>query len=84
MLLRHSKKNAPKSAKNNASESAFGSLTENITKCSMIGLTHAGAMSQSKRNGDFAKELVCSRRKKVNKGMSNCFISILLTHNCYS
>ena len=51
-------------ANNNVSESIFGGLTENITKYSMIGLSHAGAMSQSKCNGDFTKELVCSARKR--------------------
>ena len=71
-------------ANNNVSKSVFSSLTENITKCSMIGLTHAWAISQSKRNGDFTKELVYSRRKKVNEGMNNCFMSMLLTHNYYS
>ena len=54
---------------NNASESVFGGLTENIAKHSMIGLTHAGTMSQSKRNGHFTKELVHARRKKEDLGL---------------
>ena len=69
---------------NNVSESVFGSLTENITKYSMISLTHAGAMSQSKRNGDFTKELVYSRRKKVDIGINLCVMLLFFTHFYYS
>ena len=68
---------------NNVSESTFGDLTENITKCSMIGLAHVGAMSQSKRNRDFAKELVCIRKKKSNEGTNMCITQMLVTYNCY-
>ena len=59
---------------NNVSESVFGGLTENITKYSMIRLAHAGAMSQSKRNGDFTKELGHGRRKKSDLGLYSYFI----------
>ena len=71
-------------ANNNVSESTFGILTENITKYSMIGLAHAGAISQSKYNGDFRKELVYSRRKMSNEGMNMRIAQILVTHNYYS
>ena len=56
-------------ANNNVSESVFGGLTESITKSSMISLTHAGAMSQSKRNGDFTRELVHAKKRNVDCGM---------------
>ena len=55
-------------ANNNVSESLFGSLIENIIKYSIISLSYTGAMLQSKRNRDFAKELVYSRRKKADLG----------------
>ena len=54
---------------NNASESVFGGLTEAITKSSMISLSHAGAMSQSRCNGDFTRILLCAKKKKIDQGV---------------
>jgi len=53
-------------ANNNVYKSAFGGLTEAITKLSMISLTHAGAISQTKRNGDFTRELVFAKRRSID------------------
>ena len=71
-------------ANNNMSESVFSGLTEKITKYTMINLTHAGAMSQSKHNGDYTKELVYSRRKKVDIGMNILFLLLFFTYFYYS
>lgn len=71
-------------ANNNVSKSVFGGLTENITKYAMINLTHAGAMLQSRRNGDCAKELAYSRRKKVDIGMNALFLLLFFTYFYYS
>ena len=61
-------------ANNNVSQSVFRGLIENMTKYSVICLTHREAMSQSKWNRDFAKELVCARRKKTNLSLYFYFI----------
>ena len=55
-------------ATSNVSESAFGGLTEAITKSSMISLSHAGAMSQTRRNGDFTRTSMCAKKKKMDQG----------------
>ena len=64
-------------ANNNASESAFGSLTEALTRSSMISLSNAGAMSQTRRNGDFTRTLLHAKKKKVDQGMSLIIIMLL-------
>ena len=64
-------------ANNNASESAFGGLTEALTRSSMISLSNAGAMSQTRRNGDFSRTLLHAKKKKVDQGMSLIIIMLL-------
>ena len=64
-------------ANNNVRESAFGGLTEALTKSTMISLTHAGAMSQTRRNGDFSRELIYAKRRKIDQGV---LITVLLLH----
>ena len=55
-------------AKNNVSKSSFDGLTKEITKGSMIGLTHAGIISITRRNKDFTVERVYANNK--SKGIS--------------
>ena len=66
-------------ANNDVSESAFGGLTEALIKSSMISLAHAGAMSQTRRNGDFSRTLLYARRKKTDRG-NFLFLNLINTN----
>ena len=56
-------------ANNNISESIFGGLTKALTKASIISLTHAGAISQTKRNRNFSRELIYTKRWNIDQGI---------------
>lgn len=51
------------SANNNESESSVGGLKEEITKISMIILTHAGAMSMTRKNNYLTVDRFCASNK---------------------
>ena len=51
------------SANKNESESSVGGLKEEITKSSMINLTHAGAMSMTRRNKYLTVDRFCASNK---------------------
>lgn len=59
-------------AVNDACESTFGALTDEIKRHQNIGLTYAGGVAMSRKNGDFA-----TGWKKLNKD-GNCIFNALV------
>ena len=51
---------------NNISESVFGRLTEAIIKSSMISLLYTEVIYQTRYNGDFSRNLLYAKKKKIN------------------
>ena len=64
-------------ASNNFCESPFGGLLESITKSSMIGLQHTGAISIALRNDDFNVNRIFASNKNVNNGEHVNFLCVL-------
>ena len=61
---------------NDASESPFGGLTNQVENVPMIGLTNAGGVAMARQNGDF--EIGIERLHKINKPKDMRVITTLL------
>ena len=65
-------------ANNNASESPFGGLTNQVNTFSIIGLTNAGGMTMARQHSDFniGIERLCAKNEsnKSNKSKGKLFI----------
>ena len=64
-------------ASNDVAELAFGYLTYNIERSSMISLTNSGGVAMATQNGDFKLPLVHTTNKK--KVCFNNHLVLLLT-----